>query len=188
MDMRTTNDGAPSSEALVRRERDRQLALLTDELSACPTLDAALATALATAIAVHGADFGNIRLHRAGELTIVAQHGFDRAFLDAFRRVLADDDSACGRALRDGRPVEIHDVERDPRFAGLRAAAAAAGFRAVQSLPLITASGLFVGMLSVHFARPHVPSRSDTALLAAYATQVANAVQRFTIDNLLARH
>jgi two-component sensor histidine kinase len=56
----------------------------------------------------------------AGILTIKAQSGFEHAFLDHFRRVSADDDSACGRALRSGERIIIKDVETDPPYAALR--------------------------------------------------------------------
>ena len=49
----------------------------------------------------------------------------------------ADDESACGRAWRMRRTVQIGDVGTDPAFAPYRAAAAEAGYQAVQSAPLI---------------------------------------------------
>ena len=164
---------------------DFRLQHLIRDLAQAPDLDAALHRALDAAIALLRADYGNIQLYRAGELTIAAQRNFKAPFLKALGRVAADADCACGRAMRAGRPVVIGDVELDPEFAPFRGIAAEAGFRGVQSTPLVTSSGHFVGMLSTHFAEPHVPSDSDMAKLAAYATAVADTVQRFVAGMLV---
>jgi hypothetical protein len=50
---------------------------------------------------------------------------------------------------------------RDPDFAPYRGIAAQAGFRAVQSEPLIGKGGELVGVLSIHF-RSHVYFRNAT--------------------------
>lgn len=172
--------GAPPS-----ADRESRLTALTRTLAACRTMPEALATALDAAIDLLHADLGNIQLYRAGALTIAAQRGFPPAFLRRFQRVAADDDCACGRAMREGRPIVIADVETDPAFQPFRDAAAQAGYRAVQSTPLVTTSGLFIGMLSTHFAAPHVPGEEGMALLDRYAGIVADTIQRFVAENLI---
>jgi hypothetical protein len=52
--------------------------------------------------------------------------------------VRKDDGCACGRAIQKGQQIVIHDVEAEEAFAPFRKAAAEAGYRAVQSTPLIT--------------------------------------------------
>jgi GAF domain-containing protein len=149
---------------------------LQRRLTQSTDLESVLEVALDAAIALHRADFGNIQLYRGGVLTIVAQRGFDQPFLDRFKTVSIADDSACGRALREGRSVVIADVESDPEFADFRHVASAAGFRAVQSTPLVTSRGQFVGMLSTHFAEPYVPSKAEMTLVGFCATVAADAV------------
>ena len=168
----STQSQAPDSQ-------DPYLQKLTRDLVRAPDLNAALATALDAAIAMLHADFGNIQLYRAGELTIAAQRGFKEPFLKTFWRVAADDDCACGRAMRSGRPIVIRDVTVDPEFTPFRPIAAEAGYRAVQSTPLVTSTGHFVGMLSTHFREPHAPRDDDMARLGAYAAVVADTIQRF---------
>jgi GAF domain-containing protein len=171
--------------AALPAELESRLATLTTALAACRSMADALSTALDAAIALLRADLGNIQLYRAGMLTIAAQRGFTPAFLNHFRRVAADADCACGRAMREGRAIVITDVETDPGFAPFRAAAAAAGYRAVQSTPLVTTSGLFIGMLSTHFAAPHTPAADDMALLDRYAGLVADTIQKFAVETLI---
>ena len=110
---------------------------------------------LDAAISAQDASKGNVQLLSAeGALEIVAQRGFRKEFLQHFEFVRVEDDSACGRALRAASPVLIADVQRDQEFRPLRAIAASAGFRAVQSIPLIGSSGSVMGMLSVHYSAP----------------------------------
>lgn len=128
-------------------------------------------------ISVQGADMGNIQLlNEQGVMEIVAQVGFQKSFLDHFRFVRPYDDCACGRALRFGSAVVIADVQQDPEFAAHREIAAAAGFRAVQSMPLLNASGSVVGMLSVHYRSPLTTPHWRLQSLRDAARQIANAV------------
>ena len=86
------------------------------------------------------ADFGNIQLYddKTGTLAIVVHRGFSQEFLDYFATVDARDTSACGQALKSSARIIIEDITTDPSYAPHRAIAAAAGYRAVQSTPLLT--------------------------------------------------
>jgi hypothetical protein len=54
----------------------------------------------------------------------------------------------------------------------------AAGFRAVQSTPLVDATGTLRGVLSTHFDRPHRPTAHELGLAATHARMVADEVAR----------
>jgi hypothetical protein len=125
------------------------------------------------AIALHGAEYGNVQLLAEDELVIVAQRGLRPEFLRTFRHVRRDDGCACGRALRRGTPVVIPDVEADAEFADFRSDARLAGFRAVQSTPLITRHGKPLGVVSTHFANVHHPTKIEMETLQAYGVIAA---------------
>jgi hypothetical protein len=160
--------------ALVSLLRDGYpLAILRDKaarlaerkcLSPSPALQDMLDRFLELAVRMYGTDLGNIQLYepQTGNLAIVAQRGFGLDFLEHFGAVNRQDGSACGRAMRRQGPVFIQDVDADPGFAAHREMAAAAGFRAVQSTPLINRDGTFLGVVSTHFRRPR--NLSDTEL------------------------
>lgn len=59
---------------------------------------------LAATIELLGADMGNVQLLETERrvLVIAAQRGFAPDFLEFFRVVSTEDDSACGRTLRTG--------------------------------------------------------------------------------------
>jgi hypothetical protein len=65
------------------------------------------------AIAVMHADMANIQLFDpdSGGLKIVAQHGFQKPFLEFFNHVHAGE-AACGTALKIGKRVIVEDVAR----------------------------------------------------------------------------
>lgn len=151
------------------------------------SIEGTLQDGLDAVIQLLGADFGNIQLYRGGSLIIACHRGLNDSFLRAFRLVSVYEDCACGRALRHGRAVIIPDVTTDPEFAPFRTIAAESGFLAVQSTPLITSDGRFVGMISTHFAERHFPSKEDMAVVAQYATQLADAVQSFVSSEFIAR-
>jgi GAF domain-containing protein len=141
--------------------------------------DAALEYVLDAALSVASADCANIQLihpDRHG-LVLRAQRGFEPPFLDFFAYV-DDSQSACGVALRDRRPVVVEDVTRSPIFAqtpGL-AVMLGAGIRAVMSTPLIGNTGEVLGMLSVHYRRPHADLDSDLTGLQALASSIADLI------------
>jgi len=139
------------------------------------------AMALEGALRLLRAARGNIQLLDpvTGSLTIAAQCGFRAEFLEYFA-VVNDARSACGRAARGGVPVQITDVTTDSAFAPHRDAAAAAGFRAVQSTPLIDAAGTLLGVLSTHYPEPHKMQDADRLIIRNYGELVGQIMTERT--------
>jgi len=144
------------------------------------TIREGLEEMLAASLELMGADMGNIQILDAGRgvVVIAAQRGFGQEFLDFFREVSVKDDSACGRALRSGQRVVIQDVEADPEYAPFRSIARSAGYRAVQSTPLIGPDGTPLGMLSTHYRSPHCPSERSLLWLDLYARRTVDFIER----------
>jgi two-component system CheB/CheR fusion protein len=142
---------------------------------------------LAATIELLGADMGNVQLldSKRGVLTIAAFRGFEQPFLETFREVDTEDDTACGRSLRAGERTVIEDVETDPAYAPYRPVAREAQYRAVQSTPLIGRDGRPLGMLSTHFREPHRPSDPDLRRLDLYARQAADFIERCGVEDAL---
>jgi PAS domain S-box-containing protein len=134
-------------------------------------------------IALQNADFGNIQLFNpeTQALEIAAQRGFHQDFLEYFGNV-RDSGAVCGRAMGLRQRVIIEDVETDSEFAPHRYIAASAGFRAVQSTPLLSRSGEFLGMLSTHFRRPHRPLPRDLRFTDLCANHAAEIIDRKRLD------
>jgi PAS domain S-box-containing protein len=128
------------------------------------------------------ADMGNVQLlDPDGALRIAVHHGFSSAFLDFFNAVRDGESAACAVAMGSREQVVVEDVLKSPIFAGTPALdiLLGAGVRAVQSTPLISSSGNFVGMLSTHYRRPRKPSRQDLRLLSLFARQAADLIENF---------
>jgi C4-dicarboxylate-specific signal transduction histidine kinase len=176
-------------------ERTEELQALKDELAAdlrdmtrlyelstrllgSTDLPSLLDDVLGATIALQHADFGNVQLYNAetSALEILAQRGLSREFLEHFSQV-RDTESACGRAMQQGRRVVIEDVQLDPEFGPHRAAAKAAGVRAVQSTPLFSRAGETLGMISTHFRQPHRPSERELRLTDLYALQASELIE-----------
>lgn len=142
---------------------------------------------LDAAMSLLGADLGNVQLVNAGTglLEIAAQRGFEPDFLEFFREVSIEEGTACGRSLRSGQSVMIEDVEADADYAPFREVAAAAGYRAVHSTPLVDRDGQPLGILSTHFRRPHRLSEQDLRWLGLYVRQTVDFIERYRIDKAL---
>jgi DNA-binding response OmpR family regulator len=152
---------------------------LSSRLLSVSDLRSVLYEVLDATIELQGADFGNIQLYdkQTRTLEIVAQRGFQQEVLDYFASVDADEGSACGLALKQRSRVIIEDVNLNPDFERHRHIAASAGFRAIQSTPLVDrGSGGPVGMLSTHFRNPHQPSVRELRLTDLYARQAADVI------------
>jgi PAS domain S-box-containing protein len=144
-------------------------------------IDKCLAEVIVTAIAISGADKGNVQLldSDSGALTIAAQQGFKDPFLKFFEYT-RDDASACAVAMRSLERVIVEDVRSSKIFAGQPSQNVMidAGVRAVVSTPLMSSAGNILGMVSIHFSKPHRPSERDLRLIDLLARQTADYLER----------
>jgi PAS domain S-box-containing protein len=178
---------ATETRLAVELEAMTQLQELGTRLAARSDLESALMEVLDDAIAMLAAAMGTIQLYdsQTGSLQIAAQRGFRKEFLDHFHTVIADDGSACGRAMKRGVRVIVQDVQSDPDYAPHRHFAASARYRAVQSTPLISRDGELLGVLSTHFRQPHYPFDRDLRMLDLYCQQAVEIVHRLGLENAL---
>lgn len=165
----------------------QRLHQMTTRIMAAQDMQEALDEILDASVSLLQADFGNIQLldPQTQTLTIVAHSGFRQSFLDAFATVDAGDESACGRALRSGRRAVVEDVQEDADYAPYRKVALQAGYRAVQSTPLISHEGKVLGILSNHFREPTTLPRRAEQLLDLMARQAADLLERLQTEKVL---
>jgi PAS domain S-box-containing protein len=144
-------------------------------------LDKCLYELLDAAIAIAGADKGNIQLlePESGMLLMAAQRGFGPAFLKYFEYV-GDDPTACAAAMRSGERVIIEDVITSEIFVGQPSINVLidAGVHAVISTPLISSRGNVLGTISTHFREPHHPRERELGLMDLLARQAADYLER----------
>ncbi|WP_437587625.1 chemotaxis protein CheB [Sorangium sp. So ce1000] len=151
-------------------------------------LSLVLGEILDAAIAVSGADFGNMQLlaRASGELVLGAHRGLP-AFWVEFWDHAVEGQGACGTALERKERVIVEDVEASPIFAGNPALEVhrKAGVRAVQSTPLMSRAGEPLGMLSTHYRAPTRPSDRALRLLDLIARQAADILERARAEEAL---
>ena len=152
------------------------------------SLESGLEEVLRTVKSLTNADKGNVQLVNAdgNTLSIVAQEGFDPAFIATFDQLPIDDRrAACGRALTQGRTVVIEDVVQDEAYEPFHEIARHSGYRAVISVPLFAADGSRLGAISVHFREPHRPSEAEMRRLQLYCRQASDFIQRIRLEQTL---
>jgi PAS domain S-box-containing protein len=149
-----------------------------DDLAAC------LQEMLDVAIEISGADKGNIQLvdRYTGQLSVIAQSGFDSSFLAYFANQTPF--SACGRAIETQQRVIVEDVRQSALFVGTPSLSAmlTANVRAVQSTPLISSSGQVLGVISTHFTNPRRPTEQEIRLMDLLARQSADYLERKRVE------
>ncbi|ANP55964.1 hypothetical protein J2Z21_004142 [Streptomyces griseochromogenes] len=153
------------------------------ELRDVPQLTVVLPRVTGAAMALMGAEFGNIQFMdpRDGSLILVTQSGFRREFLDHFA-VVRDSLSVCGRAARQGAQSVSEDVRDDPAFAPHQKIFRAAGVRSVQSTPLVDHTGRLMGMISTHMSQPGRPSDQDLRIMDLYGQLAGEVIARHLAD------
>jgi len=163
--------------------------LFDERLDACREPSTVASTVLDEAMALHGAQFGTMQLldRNQRDLIIVAHRGFDWNYLSLFKTVSAHDNCSAARALRSQGPVLVPDVDGDPLYEPYRGIAAEAGYRAVQSSPLVATDGRMFGVLSTHFAEPHRPSQFHLSMARLYGLAASNPLRRLAGYNPLPR-
>jgi hypothetical protein len=143
-------------------------------LKDCANFEDAVELVLDDMVALQGAECGDLQLAAGNELLLVAQRGLPRDFLEFFRRVTPNQGCVCGRALRTRTTIVVFDVEQDSEFAPYLPYARIAGYRAVQSTPLISPTGIIVGMASTKFKNPHRPTAIEIQTLSDYSPIAAD--------------
>jgi two-component sensor histidine kinase len=137
---------------------------------------------VSTAIAIVGADKGNILLfdETSHSLKIVAQQGFQERFLKFFENVDDQVAAACGTAMATNEQIIVDDVQTSKIFVDQPAQKVLldAEVRAVISTPLRSSKGNLLGVISTHFSLPGHPSERQLRLANIVARQAADYLER----------
>lgn len=143
-----------------------------------------------TAIAIGGADFGDIRLFdsESRALKIVAQRNFPQWWVDYWNEVhAASGVDGLAKTLRER--VSVEDVRQstifaDPRDLGIHLKA---DVLAVQSIPLISQSGKALGVLSTHYQKPGRPDEQTVNLLDLLGCQAVELIDHIQTEGKIRR-
>lgn len=158
----------------------RKMLETTDGVWRCHDLEVGLGEILAAGVALLGADYGAIHLLDEPKrgLKLAAQRGFPANFLERFGDGMATADSTVDRSARAGQRMVVADVNLETNSTPNRAAAAAAGYRALQAAPLFDSHRKVTGVFSTYFQGPNPPSEQQLTWLDLYARRTAQFVER----------
>jgi signal transduction histidine kinase len=133
-------------------------------------------------------DFATLqRLDREREaLELIAHRGFDDQAQAFWKWVPPQRPTSCGMSLHQTERVIVPNFETWEYSAGAdRDAFRAGGVVSAQSTPLLSRSGVLVGMISTHWKVPHVPSERDLRMIDIIARQAADVIERKTAAEAL---
>jgi PAS domain S-box-containing protein len=136
---------------------------------------------LDAAMAIMRSDFATMQMfdEASGCLQLLAYRGFGDEFAASFRHVPVDATTTCGIAWRSSRRVIAPNLETFSGIAGTPSCEAhlEAGVRAAQSTPLLSRSGVMLGMISTHWRAPYEPDARDLGVLDVLARQAADLIE-----------
>jgi PAS domain S-box-containing protein len=147
---------------------------------------------LDAAVAILHSDFASIQMlyperGTNGELRLLGHRGFNEGAAKRWEWVHPEMHTTCSEALLTGRRVVVSDV-RD--FAHMLGNANVeeyldAGIYAIQSTPLISRSGVLLGIVSTHWRNPHELSVSEARAMDILARLAADVIERSRADDNL---
>ncbi|MFW6080131.1 MAG: ATP-binding protein [Gemmatimonadota bacterium] len=121
------------------------------------------------------------------ELVLLCWRGFAPESARYWARVDATSSSTCGVALASGERVVVEDVEASRFLAGTPDLKEfrRSHLRAVQSTPLRSRTGAWIGMISTHWKEPHSPTADELARLDLLARPAADLIERTRAEQAL---
>jgi PAS domain S-box-containing protein len=153
---------------------------LAMRLGGMTQLEPALQAVLDTAVEAQRAQFGFVWVyeHETDTLRPRASRGFDAEALKYFDHVIpGPSGGGAGNAYARRSRWSIEDTEIDDSFRQWREGARKAGFRALHSTPIVTRSGELLGVLSIHFRQPRMPTQRDMQIADVCARHAADAIE-----------
>jgi len=125
-------------------------------------------------VEIHRADFASLQIwdEATHSLRLIAHFNFDRRSVERFAIVKDGIGTTCEAAQASQAPVFIADIEKCERFASLRGWTRAIGIRAIQTTPVFSRTGKFVGAYSTHYASPRSFTGAEMELSALNAHRI----------------
>jgi PAS domain S-box-containing protein len=146
---------------------------------------------LAAAVALMNCDMASMQTldENREALRLLAWRGFDPSFGQIFQLVRSDTETSCSEARRTGRRVVVPDVEKCDFIVSPAALEnhRKTGIRAVQSTPLFSRDGRFLGMISTHWRTPHNPPEGNLRSFDILARQAADLIERTQAEEVRGR-
>jgi PAS domain S-box-containing protein len=163
-----------------------QMHALSEKILGAAGLQPLLQEVMNAAVAIMKAQRGTLQLLEGDTLRIVAHYGHERPFLDFFASA-ENRASVCGEAMLRGERVVVPDVENSPLFAGTPSLPVLreGGVRAVQSTPLVSRTGVLLGILTTQWSAPYSPSEHDLWRIGLLARQGADLIEHAQAEEAL---
>lgn len=169
-----------SSTNLANDERFRSLCALLVDLSETHGLEPALGQILTSALDLVHADGGYIRfldpVHDAHPF--VAQIGFSAEFVEYFSSLATPVNPEVRAGLHRGKRTIIDDIFAYPSFQPHLSQFMAAGYRSMQSTPMMRGGTRAIGVICTFFVERHTPSEEDFAILDTYSRIAAAVIEK----------
>ncbi len=117
---------------------------------------------------------------RSGVFRAQASRGLSKQYTEQITILPNEQHSVSLRAIREGKPVQISDIETEASFASLRERARAEGYRSMLAVPLQTLHAPPAALI-VYRKDPHVFSEREINLISSFANHATMAIENATL-------
>ncbi len=144
---------------------------------------------LDAAKSIMNSDFASIQMFHPdrGALRLLSYRGFSDDSARRWKWVYPETHSSCGEALRTGQRVAFENVLICDFISGTddREEYLGEGIHASQTTPLVSRSGVLLGMVSTHWREPHKLSATELSALDILARMAADLIERSQAEERL---
>ena len=142
------------------------------------------------AVEIVAAKRGTLQLLEDGSLPIVAHHGHEAYFIEAFAK-MGNLGPVSREVLKHGARVVIEEVASSPLLGRTSGAQALkdSGAQALASTPISNRAGRLIGVLTTQWDAPYIPDEHDLRRIDLLARQAADLIEQMrTNEELRASH
>ena len=155
---------------------------LKQALQAERSMDVITDTILTYAMQITNSDFASIQVYNSknGALTLLGHKNFHPESERFWCIVFSGSGTACGQALTNKVRSKVNDVNKVDYIAGTGDLLSFhySGIRSVQSTPLISTGGGFIGVISTHYHLPHDFDEDDFTAFDILALHTADFLEQ----------
>lgn len=166
-------EGKPLAKILIRRGTASRLHLMQQQMleaMACGMPLASIMESLCHRVEAMAPSVvcSIVEVDRQKRLRHIAGPSLPKHYLDAIDGLpIGPRAGSCGTAAYSGMPVEVLDIETDPRWDGYRELALELGLRACWSSPIKASDGRVLGAFAFYFPRSRGPTTLERRIVAA---------------------
>lgn len=170
-------------------EQSRQLQKISTQLIQQENANELYTQIMQAAVALMQSQSASLQMFNpeTNELILLASHGLHPQSEKFWKTIPAESPNSFGDAMRTLKRVVVSDVDASEVFSGTEHLKHfhLSNIRSMQSTPLISREGKFVGILSTHWYQVYEPTEENLQLIDVLARQASDLMERKAAEEII---